>query len=302
MSPENSRANPAPSASAYPVPSVLGRSKRAKRLANNFQSTVKSLPPRIRRNYIHDIMNQIGTKYHDDLSAFNNALNERRMRLADNSSETPAVLIHPLKKLMTDHQYFALPFELNELIEYFNGILTAVNDSLKDPENPDTPGSICLPYRVKALFDFMNCVSSETGAIKAGGDFKKWHSLVKLLCEGVLGQLLDNSASLDHKASEKKKGIDFLNELDEKHKLYKGNECIRIHSLISFIGKGYYDKTASSHLSGLIFDSFIGSGDLAIFLDTLELLFKYYQFVPEKPFIKFSTEQHELIKSLSEKR
>ncbi|WP_257284137.1 hypothetical protein [Endozoicomonas sp. SESOKO1] len=319
MFPVTSIAYHARPVSAYPAPSAPDSSEFAKGLFDNFKQQLNSLPGRECSEYIRNILTYVSTEFPDDMSEFQKALNERTLTLAENSSETRAVSINPMGKLLDKYECFELPDHLNSLVIGFNSRLTDFSKCLELSKSSPATRDYYLPDRTNSLGNFgkfIFCMHSRecdvdnwsvcyddpvNRANEAKNNLEAWHKSIKLLCEGILDPLLVDPFSSNYNAKSKEEAIKLLYQFEELLQTCEKNNYCRFRRLINLLDKGFYRQDAQSYFSELILKDFINSGNVLVFQKTLKLLFSYYQFTPDAPFDEISTDLNDKIKSLLKK-
>ncbi|MGO0306481.1 hypothetical protein ACTL6P_07685 [Endozoicomonas acroporae] len=218
--------------------------------------------------------------------------------LAENSSETRAVTISPMEKLIANHKSFDLITHLNSLVADFNIRLTVFTGHFHDSESCPSNREMNLNIFSSKLHDFGKDILKKTNrtcdidtyhdseaCIELAEETKRkleaWHNSVKVLSEGLVDPLLDKSEGLDHNSSEKENAISHLKEIQKLQHEDGKKDYHKIDILLRYsANSAALRETVRSRMSDCILKDFIGSDNLLVFLKTMQLLFDYYQFTP----------------------
>ncbi|WP_422448951.1 MULTISPECIES: hypothetical protein [unclassified Endozoicomonas] len=263
-----------------------------------FQNNVKALKMSDKgkcSEAIQGMLRFINNEFPDEMSSFQEKpFRERGVTtLAENSSETRAVTISPMEKLIANHKSFELITHLNSLVDDFNARLTAFTGYYHDSELPPSVRKRELNIFSPKLNDFGKDILKKTNGdcdtFYGGSEFAEetkrqldaWHNSVKILIEGLVDPLLDKSEGLDHNSSEKENAIFLLKEIQKLQHEDGKKDYHKIDILLKYSSNSTaLRETFRSHMSDCILKDFIGSDNLLVFLKTMQLLFDYYQFTP----------------------
>ncbi|MBO9493018.1 hypothetical protein J7438_02785 [Thalassotalea sp. G20_0] len=239
---------------------------------------------------IQEMLKFINDHFPREMLNFQKSLEDRELTVAENSCETKAVTIHPMGKLLDKYECFELPENLNSLVKDFNFKLNHFKNNLQDSENPSELRKMNLLMFSTRLYDFGKDILKKTNCLISRADKKNaeeiqwnlntWHNSVKILSEGVLDPLLDETEGLNQNSIEKDNAISLLDEIQKLLQKHGKKDYYKIDILLRSLANGMFRETARSRLSGYILTDFIGSGDLVVFQKTMQLLFDYYQFTP----------------------
>ncbi|MGI2026051.1 hypothetical protein [Endozoicomonas acroporae] len=290
-------------------------------VSKSFQNHIKSLPEGMRSKTIQEMLEFINKHFPDEILKFQKPFHERGITLADDSSETGAVSIHPMGKLLDKYECFELPEHLNSLVDNFNSELTLIKNIEEDTETSpflkkrqmkrfsepfvnfgryilERSSPLCNPNNSGGS-TYSDCTAA---ALKTKSNLESWHNSIKFLCEGVFDPLLAEPGSPDYNGRDKDKAIDLLKKMEVLMKTNEDIYYVKIDKTLGMIKRGIFRDKARSYLTGSILEHFIGSRNLVVFQKTMQMFFEYYQFTPEPAFIEISPELNEIIKSYSEKK
>ncbi|MBO9482448.1 hypothetical protein [Salinisphaera sp. G21_0] len=289
-------------------------------VSKTFQDHIKLLPEGRRGKTIQEMLRFVNRNFPGEIVEFERSLRDRGVALAEDSSETGAVSIHPMGKLLDKYKCFELPEHLNSLVENFNSELTRLINIEEDTEAPPTLKKREMKRSSESMVNFGRYILEESSLLcnqkNCGGstysdcaaaaretknNLESWHKSIKFLCDGVFDPLLAEPGSPDYNDSDKSKAIDLLKKMEVLMQTNENKYYVKIDKTLGLIKKGIFRDSARSYLTGSILEHFIGSRNLVVFQKTMQMLFEYYQFTPEPAFIEILPKLNDIIKSYSEK-
>ncbi|WP_422488829.1 hypothetical protein [Endozoicomonas sp. ALE010] len=289
-------------------------------VSETFQKHIKLLPEGRRGKTIQEMLRFVESNFPGEIVEFEKSMRDRGVALAEDSSDTGAVSIHPLGKLLDKYRCFELPEHLNSLVDNFNVELTRLINLEEDTEISPMLKKREMKRFSEPMVNFGKYILDQSSplcnlknwgggtystcaaaALETKSNLESWYESIKFLCEGVFDPLLAEPGSPDYNNSDKGKAIDLLRKMEVLMQTNENKYYFKIDKTLSFIKQGMYRDNARSYLTGSILEQFIGSRNLLVFQKTMQMFFEYYQFTPEPAFIEISPELNETIKSYSEK-
>ncbi|WP_422459977.1 hypothetical protein [Endozoicomonas sp. ALB115] len=258
----------------------------------SFKTHITSLPEEIRSKTIQETLMFIHDQFPNELPKFQQTLDKRRVTLAESSSETGAVSISPMKKLVDDHNCPELITDLNSMVEEFNNNLKYFIKYSQDNEISSHLREDGSRRFSKQLEGFGKDIHKRTNqgcervradsktVVKTKQKLDAWHNSVKILSQGLLDPLLDGPEGPDHNSREKDKALSTLHDIQRLKQNVGKNDYFKIDGILRYLTKKAPRENICSRLSNLILSDFIGSGNLMLFQKTLQRLFDYYHFIP----------------------
>ncbi|MBO9482450.1 hypothetical protein [Salinisphaera sp. G21_0] len=277
-------------------------------VSKTFQDHIRLLPEGRRSKTIQEMLEFIKKHYPGEILEFQKPFHKREVTLAENSSETGAVSISPMEKLVADHNCHELIANLNSMVEEFNTKLKHFIKYSQDSEISSYLREDASRRFSKQLEDFGKHINKRTNqdceraradsgtVVKTQQKLDAWHNSVKVLSQGLLDPLLDNPEGPNHNSREKDKALSTLKDIQSlKHDIGK-KDYFKIDSILRYLTTNAPRENICSRLSNLILTDFIGSGNLMVFQKTLQRLFDYYHFIPyEGPLGEITNDLYESI-------
>ncbi|MGI2026053.1 hypothetical protein [Endozoicomonas acroporae] len=277
-------------------------------VSQSFKTHIKSLPEEIRSKTIQEMLKFINDQFPEELPKFQQTLDKRGIALAENSSETVAVSISPMEKLVADHNCPELITDLNSMVEEFNTQLKHFIKYSEDSEISSYLRENASRRFSKQLEDFGKDIHKRTNqnceigraeskvVVETQKKLDAWHNSVKTLTQGLLDPLLNNPEGPDHNSREKDEALSTLNDIQSLKQNVGKKDYFKIDGILRYLTTNAPRENICSRLSNLILTDFIGGGNLMIFQKTLQRLFDYYHFIPyEGPLSEITDELCESI-------
>ncbi|WBA83269.1 hypothetical protein [Endozoicomonas sp. GU-1] len=261
-------------------------------VSQSFKAHITSLSEEIRSKTIQETLMFIHDQFPNELPKFQETLDKRRITLAENSSETGAVSIRPLEKLVADHNCPELITDLNSMVKEFNTHLKHFINYSEDSEISSYLREHSSRRFSKQLEDFgkdihkrtnQNCEAGHADSkvvVETQRKLVAWHNSVKILIHGLLDPLFNNPEGPDHNSREKDKALATLHDIQSLKQDVGKNDYFKIDGILRYLTTKVPRENICSRLSDLILTDFIGSGNLKVFQKTLQRLFDYYHFIP----------------------